>query len=356
MNESVLRYVRGCSLCATSKPSNRKLGLYTPLPVPSRPWESISMDFVGGLPMSRRGHDYLYVVVDRFSKMCILMPCTKQVTAEQTAQLFFQNVWVHFGLPKSIISDRDSQFVGSFWSSLWALMDTKLKKSTAFHPQTDGQTEVVNHTVVHLLHAYCSKHPKLWDEHLHYIQHAYNRAKHSSTQTSPFEACFGYLPKSPLDFIFGKDIAVDGQYDIDRAEKFIEQIQSIHQVVQEQLEKSQAKYKTRHDKHRVDHSFEVGDEVWLYISKERLKGEGKKLKPIRYGPFKIVDKIGNNAFRLDLPPYMQMYAVVNVENLKLYEPPLIDDQGEHVQIPSIDDFSPEYLTELQEDTILDRRM
>jgi hypothetical protein len=77
MNESVSRYVRGCSLCATSKPSNRKLGLYTPLPVPSRPWESVSMDFVGGLPMSRKGHDYLYVVVDCFRKMCILMPCTK---------------------------------------------------------------------------------------------------------------------------------------------------------------------------------------------------------------------------------------------------------------------------------------
>ena len=77
MNESVSRYVRGCSLCATSKPSNQKLGLYTPLPVPSRPWESISMDFVGGLPMSRQNHDYLYVVVDRFRKMCILMPCKK---------------------------------------------------------------------------------------------------------------------------------------------------------------------------------------------------------------------------------------------------------------------------------------
>jgi hypothetical protein len=93
------------------------------------------------------------------------------------------------------------------------------------------------------------------------------------------------------------------------------------------LERSQAKYKTRRDKHRVDHSFQVGDEFWIYISKERLKGEGKKLKPIQYGPFKIIDKIGNNAFCLDLPPYMQMYAVVNVENLKLYEPPLIDDQG-----------------------------
>ena len=128
-------------------------------------------------------------------------------------------------------------------------MDTKLKKSTTSHPQTDGQIKVVNRTIVHLLRGYCSKHPKLWDEHLQYIQHAYNCAKHSSTQTSPFEACFGYFPKSPLDFIFGKDVSIDGHSDIDRAKKLIEQIQLMHQMVQEQLEKSQAKYKTRHDKH-----------------------------------------------------------------------------------------------------------
>jgi hypothetical protein len=84
------------------------VGLYTPLPIPSRPWERISMDFVGGLPMSRRNHDYLYVLADRFSKMCILIPCTKQFIAEETTQMFFENVWVHFGLPKSIISDWDS--------------------------------------------------------------------------------------------------------------------------------------------------------------------------------------------------------------------------------------------------------
>jgi hypothetical protein len=147
-------------------------------------------------------------------------------------------------------------------------MGTKLKKSTTFHPQTDGQTKVVNRTIVHILCGYCNMHPKLWDEHLHYIQHAYNQVNHSSTQTSPFEACFGYLLKYPLDFIFGKDIAIDGQYDIDREKKFIEQIQLVHQMVQEQLEKIQAKYKTRHDKQRVDHSFQVGDEIQIYISKE----------------------------------------------------------------------------------------
>ena len=89
MVDSVSRFIRGCSLCATSKPSNRKLGLYTPLLVPSRPWESVSMDFVGGLPLSRKQHDYLYVVVDRFSKMCIIMPCKKYITAEQTAYYIF---------------------------------------------------------------------------------------------------------------------------------------------------------------------------------------------------------------------------------------------------------------------------
>ena len=169
-----------------------------------------------------------------------------------------------------------------FSSSLWELMDTKLKKSTAFHPQTDGQTEVVNKTVIQLLRGYCSKHPKLWDEHLCYVQHAYNRAKHSSTQRSPFETCFNFTPRPPLDFVFGKGIMVDGHSDVDKATRFIEQIQEIHQVVQEQLKKNQAKYKARHDKHRMEHSFQVGDQVWLYISKDRMQGEGKKLKHIKY--------------------------------------------------------------------------
>ena len=105
MLERVSCFIKVFSLCAISKPRNRKLGLYPPLHVPSRPWESISMDFVGGLPFWKIGHDYFYVVVDRFRKMCILMPCKKKVTAEQSTHLFFQNVWVHFGLPTSIVSD-----------------------------------------------------------------------------------------------------------------------------------------------------------------------------------------------------------------------------------------------------------
>lgn len=109
----------------------------------------------------------------------------------------------------------------------------------------------------------------------------------------------------------------------------------MHQRVQEQLEKSKAKYKAKHDKHRVDHDFKMGDQVWLYISKERLQVEGINLKPIIYGPIKILEEIGNNSFRLDLPPYMQIYFVVKVENMRLCEPPMINDHEENVQIPYI---------------------
>jgi len=159
-----------------------------------------------------------------------------------------------------------------------------------------------------------------------------------------------------LDFVFGKDTTVEGHNDVDRETRFIEQIQEIHQAVQEQLEKSQAKYKARHDKHQMEHSFQVGDQVWLYISKDKMQGEGKKLKPIRYGPFKILEKIGENSFHLDLPAYIHIYSVMNANCLRLFQPSLIEDPEKKSELPSIDDLLPKYLNELQEDTVLDREV
>ena len=111
--------------------------------------------------------------------------------------------------------------------------------------------------------------------------------------------------------MYGRDADVNEERKEDRAHKFVWRIQQIHQVVREQLEKIQARYKAQHEKHMVNHQFQVGDQVWIHISKERLKGEGNKLKPIHYGPFTIFKKNGTNAFRLDLPPYMHIYSVVN---------------------------------------------
>jgi hypothetical protein len=134
LRQEVNKYIRSCTACAIAKSTTKKHGLYTRLPTPDGPWESISMDYMSGLLSTKRGNDCVFVVVDCFSKMTILVACKKGITAEATAKLFFERVCVHFGIPQTIVSDRDSQFISTFWSSLWSLLDTKLTKSTTFHP------------------------------------------------------------------------------------------------------------------------------------------------------------------------------------------------------------------------------
>jgi IS30 family transposase len=138
------------------------------------------MDCMSGLPSTKNDNDCVFVVVDQFSKMAIITACKKRITMEDNAKLFFELVWVHFWIPHTITSDQDKRFLNKFWSSLWSLLDTKLTKSTTFHPQTDGQIEVVNQMIVHILRMYNSKHPHTWDESLPYVQHNYKMSLHSS--------------------------------------------------------------------------------------------------------------------------------------------------------------------------------
>ena len=191
------------------------------------------MDYLSGLPTTKHGNDCVFVVVDRFSKMAIMTGCKKTITAEATAKLFFERVWIHFGLPQTIISDRDSKFLSTFWSSLWSLLDTKLTKSTAFHPQTDGQTEVVNRMVVHILQIYNSQHPHTWDDSLLYVQHSYNRAIHSSIGHNPFQVGLGFQPLGPIDvalpFASTQADSSHQHTEANRATRFIERIQHIRE-------------------------------------------------------------------------------------------------------------------------------
>jgi hypothetical protein len=163
-----------------------KKGLYTPLPTPDRPWASISMDYMFGFPSTKHGNDYVFMFIDQFSKMAVLAPYKKSITSKDTSNIFFTHVWVHFGLPKTIIYDRYTRSLSTFWSSLWLMMDTKLTKLTSFHLQTDGKTEVVNRMIVHIPRMYNSKLPCTWDEILPYFQHIYNRSLHNSVAHNPF--------------------------------------------------------------------------------------------------------------------------------------------------------------------------
>lgn len=159
--------------------------------------------------------------------MAILIACMKTVTAPQVTKLFFLHVWTCFGLPSSIILDRDGCFLIHFWTHLWEMMDTKLKRYTSFHPQIDRQTEVANRTVVHALRIYNSNHPKTWDESLPYIQHSYNRAMHRSIGVSPFEACIGFLLRSPIDLQLTISTSIGStskKYGHEQAKHFIKHI------------------------------------------------------------------------------------------------------------------------------------
>jgi hypothetical protein len=154
LRQDVRKYIRSCTSCAISKPTIKKEGLYTMLPTSNRPWESISMDYMLVLPSNKHGKDYVFMVINRFSKMAIMVAYKKNITTEATAKLFFEQVWVNFGIPKSIISDRYNRFLSAFWSSLWSMFHTKLTKTTSFHPQTNGHTYIVNKMIVHIFHMY----------------------------------------------------------------------------------------------------------------------------------------------------------------------------------------------------------
>jgi len=193
-----------CDKCISCKQAKSKVmphGLYTPLPVPDQPWVDVSMDFVLGLPRSPGGKDSIFVVVDRFSKMAHFIACSKTNDATHFADLFFKEVVRLHGLPRTIVSDRDIKFLNHFWRTLWNKLGTKLLFSTVAHPQTDGQTEVVNRTLTTLLRAIIQKNLKNWKKCLPHVEFAYNRTFHSTTSYSPFEIVYGFNPLTPLDIL-----------------------------------------------------------------------------------------------------------------------------------------------------------
>jgi hypothetical protein len=201
LQHDVERYVARCTTCKKANSRLNPHGLYLPLPIPSVPWEDISVNFVLELPKTKRGRDSVFVVVDSFSKMAHLIPCHKTDNATHIADLVFSNVVQLQGMPNTIVSDHDAKFLGHFWRTLWKKLGTELLFYTTCHPQRDGQTEVVNHTLSTMLCAVLNTNLKLWEECLSHIEFAYNRVVHSTTKFSSFQVVYGFNPHAPIDLI-----------------------------------------------------------------------------------------------------------------------------------------------------------
>ncbi|KAL1920728.1 uncharacterized protein VTP21DRAFT_11363 [Calcarisporiella thermophila] len=174
-------------------------GLLQPLPIPTRRWEQISMDFIFQLPKTKRGFDAILVIVDRLTKRAHFIPTTTNASAVEVAEIFMQNIFKLHGLPAHIISDRDPQFTSRFWKALFEKLGTRLAMSTAFHPQTDGQTERTNRTLEEMLRCYVNYKQDNWDTQLHIAKFAYNNASSASTGISPFLFDTGQPPMTPVN-------------------------------------------------------------------------------------------------------------------------------------------------------------
>ena len=324
MRRDVERFIARCTTCQKAKSRLNPHGLYMPLPVPSVPWEDISMDFVLGLPRTKKGRDSIFVVVDRFSKMAHFIPCHKSDDAVNVADLFFREIIRLHGVPNTIVSDRDTKFLSHFWRCLWAKLGTKLLFSTTCHPQTDGQTEVVNRTLSTMLRAVLKNNKKMWEECLPHIEFAYNRSLHSTTKMCPFEVVYGFLPRAPIDLL---PLPSSEKVNFD-AKQRAELILKMHELTKENIERMNAKYKLAGDKGRKHVVFAPGDLVWLHLRKDRFPNLRKsKLKPRADGPFKVLEKINDNAYKLELPADFGVSPTFNIADLKPY-------LGEEDELPS----------------------
>ena len=258
------------------------------------------------------------VFVDKLTKMVHYVATTTTVSAPELSRLFVREVVRHHGVPESILSDRDPRFTAHFWRSLWTQLGTKLTMSTAYHPQTDGQTERANRTLEEGLRHYVNLRQNDWDDHLDAQEIAVNNSKHASTGFTPFAMNYGQEIHLPLDQAMQR---ANLNKNPDSAQR-IRDLHAMHEVAKRNLLRAQQRQSHYTDQHRRDVSFKVGDRVLLSTDHITLTGRNSELTPkFLYkfiGPFKITRVANPNAYELELPPTWSIHPVFNISRLKVY--------------------------------------
>ena len=309
--EDTKKYISSCTVCARNKtPRSSPVGLLQPLPIPSRPWGSISMDFVVDLPPSK-GMNTILVVVDRLTKMAHFIPYKGLPTAKQTADLVLKEVFRLHGIPDDVVSDRGVQFTSKFWKDFCLALGVKVNLSSAFHPQSNGQTERTNQTLEQYLRCFSSHLQDDWLDHLPTAEFAYNNAEHSSTKHSPFFANTGSHP------VFIPHLPVAST--LPAVAERLTTLQEAQKDIMDNLQLAQRRFKQGADRRRKPTpGFHVGDKVWLSTRNLRLKVPSKKLAPKYMGPFQVTAQINEVTFRLDLPDSIRVHPVFHCSLLKPY--------------------------------------
>ncbi|CAL0309700.1 unnamed protein product [Lupinus luteus] len=286
------------------------------------------MDFIEGLPLSA-GKQVIFVVVDRLSKAAHFMALAHPYTTANVAQSFMDNVFKLHGYPDSITSDRDPIFISKFWQDLFALQGVQLQLSSSYHPQTDGQSEVVNRCLETYLRCMCSDSPQQWLQWLPLAEWWYNTTFYTSIQATPYEIVYGQPPPIHLPYLSGGS-------NIELVDRSLTKRDEMLRLLKFHLRRAQDRMKQFADKHRSDREFEVGTLVYVKLHPYRqISVEHRvnaKLAPKYFGPYPIASRVGRVAYALVLPSHSKIHLVFHVSQLKKHVGAAITSTG----LPSSD--------------------
>ena len=343
MKEDVINYVKSCESCARNKFNrHRKYGLLQPLDTPDRPWMSIEIDFLCGLPESK-GFTTIMVVVDRFSKMIHLIPFKDIPDATETAKAFIKEIFRLHGLPKDIYTDRGTQFTSALWQELMEKLRIKSKIATTDHHETVGQVERCNSFIEQYLRAYSKAYfHDDWVDWIHLAEFAYNNSVNESTKETPFFINYGFHP--PMDEIYLFE-------NVSTNRKILKDLSENFNHIKNVLLRSKELYKNSADKRRMPPpTFKIDDEVWIQAPPSLNTKERTKLAPCKYGPYKILEVLDNNNYKIDIrrSPFPKHHNIFHVSELEPYYPPTDDVRNRrktkesYRDIVEINGFRPNY--------------